>query len=103
MAHAQKLGQSQWTILNHSEAVRDYERRFGNAMKKPSRLNVCKLITLGSSRGTLSTSDNLTQVYPVLKSRKPHGETNLMLITGKFQEDDYSPRKDPLRQKRRVF
>lgn len=84
LAHARKLGQSQWTILTHSKSLREYEHRYGDIMRAPSRLNVCKLITLGSKRGTLATSDNLSQVYPVLKNRKPHGETNMMLITGQF-------------------
>lgn len=83
LAQAYRRDQSQWTLLNESKNFREYVRTYGDA-KIPSKLNACRMITLGSKRGTLATSDNRVIVYPELKNRKPHGKADMMLIKGTF-------------------
>ena len=77
--YARRTDQSDWTLFNNGKNYREYLRT-SDELKNPSSLNVCRLISLGSRPGKLATSDNLVQVYPQLKDRKPHGECDVMLI-----------------------
>lgn len=52
--------------------------------KQKSALNTVRLIALEQKRGKLVTSDNLNDVYPQLRNRKPQGTCNVSLINGSF-------------------